>query len=342
VLIRAICQRWRVLRPVREDVYRACWQFAAERQHIFLRRAHGAPQPWTDNDILRQYKFCNAYRASDRVSQYLIRHVIYGEDVGSDDLLMRIVLFRLFSRIETWRALEDELGPLTLPTLRGKRLEPTLERLQACGPIYTSAFILCANKAFGFDRKYLNHLELVRTMFGRRALPRVVAQARSLRDVYEALLRYPLLGPFMAYQLAIDINYATLVDFDEDEFTVPGPGAERGIRKIFPAARRRDMATVIHWMTANQESEAARVGVELPSLFGRRLHAIDCQNLFCELDKYARVAFPELKSSRKRIKAAFRPKAEPIGLFYPPKWGINSSLPQGESAQLELGFTRAA
>jgi hypothetical protein len=331
-----------VLLPVRDDVYRAYWEFAAERQRIFLRRAQGVPPPWTDDDILRQYKFCNAYRASDRVSQYLIRDVIYGEDAGRDDLLMRIVLFRLFSKIETWRAIEEELGPLTLATLRGKRLSATLERLHASGPIYTSAFILCANKAFGFARKYLNHLELVRTMFRSRALPRAVAQARSLRDLYSALSRYPLLGPFMAYQLAIDINYSPLVDFDEDEFTVPGPGAERGIRKVFPAARRGDMEAIIHWMTANQESEAGRVGVELPDLFGRRLHAVDCQNLFCELDKYARVAFPELKSNRQRIKTRFRRTPEPIGLFYPPKWGINGSLPQVVGTQLELGLRRAA
>jgi hypothetical protein len=331
-----------VVPAIRDDVYRAYWRFAAERQRIFLRRAYGAPTPWTDDPILRQYKFCNAYRASDRVSQFLIRDVIYGGEVGSDDLLMRVVLFRLFSKIETWRALESELGPLTLGTLRGSRLARTLERLQAAGPIYTSAFILCANKAFGFDRKYLNHLELVRTMFRRRALPQAIARARSLADVYAALLRYPLLGRFMAYQLAIDINYSPLVEFDEDEFTVPGPGAERGIRKAFPDARRRDMPTIIHWMVEHQAAESARLGIEQPTLFGRRLHAIDCQNLFCELDKYARVAFPELKSERQRIKTRFRPSAEPIDLFYPPKWGLDELLPRQRTAQLELDLGRAA
>lgn len=331
-----------MVRPARDQVYRAYWQFAAERQRIFLRRARGEQPPWTEDAILRQYKFCNAFRASDRVSQFLIRDVIYGSDAGGDDLLMRVVLFRLFSRIETWRALEHELGPLTLRTLRGRRLAPALERLQLAGPIYTSAFILCANKAFGFERKYLNHLELVRSMFRRRALPLAIGRARSLREVYHALLAYPLLGPFMAYQLAIDINYSSLVDFDEDEFTVPGPGAERGIRKVFPTARRSEMARIIDWVTVNQESEAARFGIDLPTLFGRQLHAIDCQNLFCELDKYARVAFPELKSNRNRIKSKFassRPLPEP---FYPPKWGLNERLPRQVPAQLEIDSRRAA
>ena len=322
--------------PVREDVYRTYWRFAAERQGIFLRRAFGAAAPWTDDPILRQYKFCNAYRASDRVSQFLIRDVIYRGDFVADDLLMRIILFRLFSKNDTWVALEAELGPITLAALNGERLARALERLQAEGPIYTSAFILCANNAFGHGRKYLNHIELVRTMFRRRSLPLALARARSLADIYGALLDYPLLGPFMAYQLAIDINYSPLVDFDEDQFTVPGPGAERGIRKVFPAARRRDMAKIIHWITANQDSEARRLGIELPTLFGRQLHAIDCQGLFCEVDKYSRVAFPELKSNRQRIKTTFHPTTEPLQLFYPPKWSINERLPQAPRAQLKL------
>jgi len=326
----------------REEVYRAYWQLAAERQRVFLRRAAGEPGPWTENPILREYKFCNSYRASDRVSQFLIRDVVYSGDFGPDDTLMRIVLFRLFSRIETWLALERELGSITRASLRGERLARVLERLGREGPIYTGAFILCANKAFGHDRKHLNHIELVRTMFRRGALPTAVARARSLSDVYSALLGYPLIGSFMAYQLAIDIGYSPLIDFSEDDFTVAGPGAERGIQKIFPSARRRDMPQVIHWMAANQESEAERLGIELPTLFGRRLHAIDCQNLFCELDKYARVAFPALKSNRQRIKSAFRPTGPLPVLFYPPKWGLNDRLPRPESTQLEIAFERAA
>jgi 5-hmdU DNA kinase-like protein len=313
----------------REAVYRAYWAFAAERQRVFLRRVAGEPGPWTDDPIISHFKFTNPYRASDRVSQFLIRDVIYADgDFNADDVLLRTVLFRLFSKPATWRALERELGPIRRVSLRGSRIAPTLERLQANGPIYTNAFILCANKAYGHKRKYLNHLALVGHMFRRGALPRAIAAAGSLANVYEALRQYPLIGPFMAYQLSVDINYSELVDFSEDDFTVPGPGAERGIRKVFPNAKREEMAPLIHWMTAQQEAEPARLGIGLPTLFGRRLHAIDSQNLFCELDKYARAAFPALKSNRQRIKATFAPSPEPLELFYPPKWGLNERLPK--------------
>src|SRR5665213_109406 len=38
----------------------------------------------------------------------------------------------------------------------------------------------------------------------------------------------------------------------------------------------------------------SRLGLKFRSLFGRPLQLIDCQNLFCEVDKYARYAHPEV------------------------------------------------
>lgn len=308
----------------RKDVTRAYWYLAAERQRIFERRQAGQVAPWTDDPILRRFRFTNPWRASDRVSQFLIRDVVYTDrGFGADDLLTRIVLFRLFSKPATWRAIESELGPVTATTVADHRLPVLLERLQQRGAIYTNAFILCANKAYGHDRKYLNHLALVRHMMSRGRLAKAVARASRLSEVYEALTAFPLIGPFMGYQLAIDINYSELTDFSEDEFTVPGPGAVRGIEKAFPGAKSRDREAIIHRMVDEQEEACARYGIEPPRLLGRRrLHAIDCQNLFCELDKYARVQFPELTSNRSRIKATFTPSAEPLEIFYPPKWGL--------------------
>ena len=57
-------------------VYDSYWRFAVERQEVFFRKTEGRPGPWTNDHILRRHKFTNAYRASDRVSQYLIQHVI--------------------------------------------------------------------------------------------------------------------------------------------------------------------------------------------------------------------------------------------------------------------------
>jgi 5-hmdU DNA kinase, helical domain len=69
------------LRPLKPTVvFDTYWRFAVERQNVFFRRIRGDPAPWTTDQVLRVHKFTNAYRASDRVSQYLIRHVIYTGD----------------------------------------------------------------------------------------------------------------------------------------------------------------------------------------------------------------------------------------------------------------------
>ena len=58
-------------------------------------------------------------------------------------------------------------------------------------------------------------------------------------------------------------------------------------------------------------------------LWGRPLQLIDCQNLFCEVDKYARVAHPEIGSGGPtRIKQTYSADPRPLTLGYPPKWGL--------------------
>jgi alpha-glutamyl/putrescinyl thymine pyrophosphorylase clade 1 len=314
----------------RRPVLDAYWRFAAERQQIFEARLVDPHGPWTEDPILARYKFCNTFRASDRISQYLISRVIYdpaASDLAPEDVFLRIVLFRLFSKESTWEALEDATGGVCRETLDTERLGDLLDELRREQPIYTAAFILCAHDAYGHRAKHRNHLELVRRMFAPGALGAQIARASRLEDVYEALRQWPMIGAFMGYQLAIDLNYSDHVIFDENDFTVPGPGAVRGLQKVFSDFGDRTHRQLIMDMVARQDEHFERLDLPWSGLFGRSLHAIDCQGLFCETDKYARVAFPELASNRVRIKQEFRnPKAR-IDLFYPPKWQINDRVP---------------
>lgn len=308
---------------VRPELFDAYWRFAAERQAIFFRRLRGEPPPWSDDPILRTYKFCNAYRASDRVSQFLIRDVIYQPGFSPEDAFLRIVLFRLFSKIATWQLLDAAHGPIGVRSFRPDAFAATLDRALGRGEtIYTNAFILAATDSFGHRRKHRNHLALIEKMV-RDGLPAQITRVRSLEEVYHLLIAYQMIGPFMAYQLAIDLNYSELIDFTENDFTMPGPGAVRGIKKCLVGIRDWSMPRVIRWMVERQDDEFARLGIAFQSLWGRPLHVIDCQNLFCEVDKYARVAFPDLPSNRSRIKTRFTPTDAPLVPFYPPKWSLN-------------------
>ena len=91
----------------RQKVYDLYWYFAYERQNIFLKKKEGASAPWTNDSILRQYKFCNSYRVNDRVSQYLLKNVIYnGKNYSKGDMIFRILLFKIFNKESTWELLE--------------------------------------------------------------------------------------------------------------------------------------------------------------------------------------------------------------------------------------------
>lgn len=316
---------------VRPDVFDAYWKFAAERQRIYYRRLANWGAPWTRDPVLQQYKFCNAYRASDRASQYLIRHVLY--DRGSYgrpavDVFFRVVLFRLFNRVGTWEHLWSKFGEPSVESFDVRTYGAALsERIDAGESVFGGAFILCANKAFGFDRKHDNYLALIQHMLEDRAPDRAAARG-SFQGVYDLLYSYPLIGEFMAYQIATDLNYSTLVDFDEDSFTMAGPGAKSGIRKVFEDTGGLSDEDVIRWMVDRQEAEFRARGIDPAAvwLWGRPLKAIDIQNLFCEVDKYCRVAMPKVRHGRTRIKAKFNPSPGVLTPFYPPKWGINDRL----------------
>lgn len=310
----------------RRGAYELYWTFASRRQAAFEARLAGRAWPWTDDPILRAYKFCNVYRAADRVSQFMIRDVAYAADphMTARDRVFQIVAFRTFSKIGTWRSLIEELGGAPrIDDLSSGTFGEALERVKARnGGLYTGAFILCATKAFGFDEKHRNHVALFHHMFVENACAERVLQAPTLRDVVDLLQRFPLMGPFMAYQTAIDINYSDLTDFSEDDYVQAGPGALRGLRKAFIDLGDYSPADTILWMVERQTEEFARLGLPFRGLFGRPLHGIDAQGLFCELDKYCREAAPELKSARSRIKARYIASAEAMPLFFPPKWGL--------------------
>lgn len=321
----------------RPGVYELYWIFAARRQEIFERRIATKSAPWTDDPILNEFKFCNVYRAADRVSQYLIKSVAYGDVCDSPaDRLFRIVAFRTFSKPSTWNGVIEHLGrEPTLEDLESGKFEKALDdvKMEQQG-LYTGAFILCATKAFGFDEKHRNHVALFKKMFLEKAAGKRIQECESLEDLVKFLESFPLMGPFMSYQIAIDLNYSDLIDFDENDYTQAGPGALRGIKKAFFDFGDYTPADVIKWMVDHQASEFDRLGLEFHGLWGRQLHSIDCQGLFCELDKYCRKAAPHLLSNRTRIKTRFQPSKQPLELFFPPKWRINHLLSNdGRSAR---------
>ncbi|MGW1532540.1 nucleotide kinase domain-containing protein [Streptomyces aureus] len=314
-------------------VFDTYWRFAAARQAVYEARLEGREQPWTDDPILARHRFTNCYRAADRVSQFLLTDVIYSGPQAWEDVFFRTLLFKLFNKESTWRLLSRELGEVRWDSYTFAAYDRVLSAAFARGERLYSAAYIVPPPQLGEGRKHRNHLRLLEMMMTSGA-PGRVARAATMKEAYKVLLGYPALGPFLAYQFTIDLNYAPQLAFSEMDFVVPGPGARDGIRKCFGPAADGIEADVIRYMAASQDEHFTRLGLPFAGLKGRPLQLIDCQNLFCEVDKYARVAHPDIAgiSGRTRIKQAYRRDAAALRAWFPPKWGLNTAARHGAPA----------
>ncbi len=335
------------MEPKLTDVYPAYWEFAHRRMEIFMRRFKQEPAPWTQDSILQQYRFTNVFRASDRVSQYLIRNVIYATQDYSDDgasgygltdTVYRVLLFKLFNLPGTWEYLSHKVGQIYWYDGCTADYIKVIAELRADNKRqYNNAYMMQGRKmlqlGFGSGYKFENHLLALGWMMEHNLVDKLQA-CQSLLEMYETILAQPYMGKFLAYQYAIDLCYSTHFNYDENDFVMAGPGAERGLRKIFADLAPTDYANALRWLVDTQEAEQRRLGMEPITLFGRKLHLIDVQNVCCEVDKYTRVSLPAADNfGYKRIKQTYKhPDLRPVEYFFPPKWGINDNLhPQTEA-----------
>lgn len=321
---------YKSLLPIKiSPVFNTYWKFAHKRQSVFFNRLSGANYPWTNDQILKKYKFTNAYRASDRVSQYLIKKVIYSGPKDPLNLFFRIMLFKLFNKIETWELIENKVGEIRYENYSFSKYNKLLDRaLDEKKIIYSAAYIMPSGRiAINCTRKHSHHLKLIEMMINDKVYEKI-QNAKRFQNVFEILIDYPMIGPFLGYQFSIDLNYSELINFSENDFVIPGPGALSGISKCFTDRGGLTEIEIIKFMQNRQKFEFQRLGLPFQSLWGRDLQLIDCQNLFCEVDKYSRVAHPNFQgiSKRNKIKQIFRAKNDKINFWYPPKWGINEKI----------------
>lgn len=314
-------------KPKPSVVFDTYWKFACRRQEAFFARLSYPCGPWTEDPILKAYKFTNAYRASDRVSQYLIKNVIYSQKWSVKDTVFRTLLFKIFNKIETWELLESQFGEVSIESFDVSKYDKVLSRaMQAGGAIYSAAYIMPSgpkSKCAGL-RKHQFHLSLLQSLLNDGFVERLLACV-SMEQAYKEILKIESFGKFLSYQFVTDLNYSNVMNFSETEFVVPGPGALDGIKKCFITLGDYNEQDVIKMVMNEQEHHFERLGENFKFLWGRKLQLIDCQNLFCEVDKYSRVAHPDIEgiSGRTRIKQKFKPRSREISVWYPPKWRIN-------------------
>jgi len=313
---------------VRPAVFDAVWHFAAARQAVFHLRAAGEPPPWTTDPVISSWKFTNVYRSADRTSQVLIQDVIYSDPACSaEDLIFKILLFKFFNTESTWRLLErlHSPGPVSWASYDFAAYDAVLSAARRRGPIYSASYVI-PPPPYGEQRKHANHLRLLEDMMT-GGLPQKIAASGSLTAAYQLLRGYRSVGPFLAYQFALDLGYSPLLDDGETTFVVPGPGALDGLAKCFEDTAGLRPEDLIGWIAETSASHFADRGLTFTDLWGRQPSLADWQNVLCEVSKYTRATLPQVQGTtgRDRIKQRFRASARPLEYRFPPKWGLPPS-----------------
>ena len=293
--------------------------------NIFWRKYNDADL-LTKDPILQTYKFTNVYRACDRVSQYLIKNVIYKDldRYTAEDVLLRILVFKVFNKIETWEYLNGE-NEITTNTFNLQKLTDALTKRQQTKPIFSNAYMMAGShrEYKGITTKHQVWLQMIEDEFIQGRGFEKVLEAKSMSEVYSQLRDYPLIGDFLAYQYTIDFNYSPYLNFDEDSFVKAGVGAVRGIKKCF-LSFGNNFEDAIYYIHDHFEELQERYGyTAFRPLPGRMPKLIDLQNCFCETDKYLRAKMPELKVGNVRIKQHYKPTKDRIHFYFPDKWGVS-------------------
>lgn len=310
-----------------DEVLYYYFYFMQERMKIFWNRCNSL-FPLTKDPILAKYKFTNVYRACDRVSQYLLSHIIYGskEAPKDKDLLLRIIVFKIFNKIETWEYLVNEYGHICINNFDVKRISKLLTTRQNSYPIFNNAYMMTgSHKRYDhLTTKHEKWLTMVKEEFLEGGIIDEVLEANSLEDIYNALLKCSFIGSFLAYQYAIDFNYSPIFNFNENSFVRAGIGAIRGIKKCFHSYGQT-YEDAIYFVHDNLDSLCIKYGFnDFEPIPGHQPTLLDLQNCFCETDKYLRAKMPELKVDNVKIKQTYHPSPFPIEMVFPPKWGITN------------------
>lgn len=318
----------------------------------------GEPEPyeaWSEDTVLQSYKFTNCYRYLDRISQDCLRragrpdlHMEFSQHSRVDltdprEVFFRVMLYKWFNREEPWTALVQALGEV--PSVKSFDVRHYTEILNEHrargGKIFTSAYMTTGVPTWFCDSsiKHENVFRLLKAWLD-AGVPEQLLVAKDQAAAHMCLMydverskrsdtgeKWPMMGDFLAYQYLTDLEYTGVFSWERDTHVWPGPGSARGLRKAFSDLGGQTMSQILTTIWVDQEELFPEwAGEAFPYLRNKNgspiyLGKIDIQNLFCEFDKWARVAFPEYGGGKP--KQRFRQDSRRIPYIFPAGWNVD-------------------
>lgn len=267
------------------------FQFIRERHRVWEKRSAGLQKPWTDDPILRTYKFTNVYRELDRVTVWLTEN--WREPHFDDpDLWFAMVIARHFNHTI---ALEELGWPVpfnrdrVLSVMDGRRLRGETS--------FSAAYMIGTSGCKSSKTEYLCDRVFWPMWEQRNALrPKMGDTLNSYHIILGQLYG---LASFLAAQVVADIKYVSPLREASDwwTFAASGPGSRRGLNRVLD----RDVKSV--WQEDDWRMSLATLRQELLPMFESENmptpHAQDVQNCLCEYDKRERVRLGQGRPKQK-------------------------------------------
>lgn len=215
------------------------WEFCRERESIRLHKEAKDPPPWTEDQILQKYHFCNIRRQDDRGTQHYVKNVV-PESESYEDLIWKTILYRAVNNIEWFEGLVDGMGSGVFGVKEWENYGPSITEAIRSAPLpYSPAYIVLQGPD-GKDRK--THLiqlldEMYLGAWNVWGIEEGVRAADNLRSVWKLFQNLPYIGPFISLQIYRDLILVGAMPFDDDEFTYLGPGCRTGIEMLLNLKR---------------------------------------------------------------------------------------------------------
>lgn len=305
-----------------ESVIKEWFHHQRERTSIYYKKEIlNLPPYWTDDEILRKYKFVNTKRTWDRETKWLIDNVINNNNLSYENKILNSFLFRVINKSSTLIMLN---GPFDFFNIDLKHINLDIrEQLNKISKndssyvFFSAAYILGGPKVnFGkFLEKNEGNIEknmvirMIKFVFYQKySIVSGVQRAKNQYEVFNHLRSYSGIGNFLAYQIFVDLTYIDIFPFTEMNFVVSGPGCERGINWIFQDRGGMNSDECLFWFTINQHKIAEKYDEnwDLNEIFhflpeeSRLYTLMDMENSgACEIDKRCRTKFHKKRPKQK-------------------------------------------
>lgn len=250
-----------------------------ERHEIWKRRQLGQEWPWTDDPVLKEFKFTNVFRELDK-GTLALRGMI-PDDACPKDIVFNTIWYRSFNRFEhatdigfhRTHHFHSLCKKLLAKDLSGQRM-------------FTSAHMTHGQAG---QRKVFSVLDtLSDVVVNIKSLTDGLMSAESLEDAFKKLRSYKFrgIGPFIAYEIISDLRWSICRETtDRCSWANLGPGCKRGMKRL---GRQHDIESL----------RRIRAEVMLHEAFAPlRVHADgvwppfemrEIEHSLCEFDKYCR------------------------------------------------------